>query len=453
MLLVERRDILTAFTEKSDDLAQVFVKTGTFGFIPGHPTAWTQPLYAWFLIPIYWIFGRSWWAVGLIQIAVAVGTALLVYEVGRRFVSKRVGLVAACVATLNPYLVWHDVHENREILDQFLAVAIVLLTMILAGRRSLWLGAVLGITLALAILGNTRLLFLPLICCAFLVGREPRTWAVVGVVLAGCALGLVPWVVRNKVSVGCFTLTTDTRALWKANNLNTYETLAQGKWIDDVPPLPNEPPTPEFAGAYYKVYGKVLPVDECARMRFYRHLVFQFWRDHPGEKAKLAGQASWMLWDPQAIRTEGRAESGGAVDTLREWVAAGVLDRDLRAGDPRRLAAAGPAGAARRRAARVSNAGGDGVRGRHPLPGAVGLPDRAGGGCGRVVGRRPPEADGGVRFLTSQGRRWQRRQADGAQDSTGQYGQAPPAQHPAASVVSLRRSPAPPGGSRRRPVA
>jgi hypothetical protein len=216
VLLVERHDILTAFTEKSDDLAQVFLRTGTFGFVPGHPTAWTQPLYAWFLIPIYWIFGRSWWAVGVIQIAVAVGTALLVYEVGRRFVSRRVGLVAACVATLNPYLVWHDVHENREILDQFVAVAIVLLTMILAGRRSLWLGAVLGITLALAILGNTRLLFLPLICCAFLVGREPRTWAIVGVVLAGCALALVPWVVRNKVSVGCFTLTTDTRALWKA---------------------------------------------------------------------------------------------------------------------------------------------------------------------------------------------------------------------------------------------
>jgi 4-amino-4-deoxy-L-arabinose transferase-like glycosyltransferase len=319
VLLVERNDILTAFTEKSDDIAQTFVKTGTFGFIPGHPTAWTQPLYAWFLIPIYWIFGRSWWAVGLIQIAVAVGTALLVYEVGRRFVSRRVGLVAAVVATLNPYLVWHDVHENREILDQFLAVTIVLLVMILASRRSLWLAAVLGVTLGLAILGNTRLLFLPILCCAFLVGRERRTWAVVGVVLAGCALALLPWMVRNRVQVGCFTLTTDTRALWKANNLNTYETLAQGKWIDDVPLLKNEPPTPEFAGAYYKEYGKVLPVDECAGMRVYRHLVLEFWREHPGEKAKLAGQASEMLWDPQAIRTEGRAESGGLVDELRRW--------------------------------------------------------------------------------------------------------------------------------------
>jgi 4-amino-4-deoxy-L-arabinose transferase-like glycosyltransferase len=319
VLLHERAAILSSFTEKSDDIAQTFVKTGTFGFIPGHPTGWTQPLYAWFLIPIYWIFGRSWWAVGLIQIAVAVGTALLVYELGRRFVSKRVGLVAAIVATLNPYLVWHDVHENREILDQFLAVAIVLCVLVLARRRSFWLAAVLGVTLGLAILGNTRLLFLPILCCAFLLGREQRTWAVVGVVLAGCVLSLLPWLVRNEVSVGCFTLTTDTRALWKANNLNTYATLAQGKWIDDVPPLPNEPPTPEFAGAYYKVYGKVLPVDECARMRVYRHLVVQFWQDHPGEKARLARQAAGMLWDPQAIRTEGRAESGGAVDALRRW--------------------------------------------------------------------------------------------------------------------------------------
>jgi 4-amino-4-deoxy-L-arabinose transferase-like glycosyltransferase len=319
VLAHERGAILTSFTEKSDDIARVFVRTGTFGFIPGHPTAWTQPLYAWFLIPIYWIFGRSWWAVGLIQTAIAVATALLVYEIGRRFVSRRVGVVAAVVATLNPYLVWHDVHENREILDQLLAAAIVLATLVLAKRRSWWWAGGLGVLLGLAILGNTRLLFLPLVCCAFLVGRERRTWATVAVVIGACFLTTLPWLVRNQVSVGCFTLTTDTRALWKANNANTYATLAAGKWIDDVPPLPHEPPTPEFAGAYYKAYGKVLPVNECERMRYYRHLVFQFWRDHPGEKAKLARQATVMLWNPQAIRTEGRAESTGLVDKLRKF--------------------------------------------------------------------------------------------------------------------------------------
>jgi 4-amino-4-deoxy-L-arabinose transferase-like glycosyltransferase len=91
VLLHERNDILTSFTEKSDDLARVFIHSGTFGFIPGEPTAWTQPLYAWFLIPIYWIFGRSWWAVGLIQIGVAVATALLIYESGAGSSRARAG--------------------------------------------------------------------------------------------------------------------------------------------------------------------------------------------------------------------------------------------------------------------------------------------------------------------------------------------------------------------------
>src|SRR5881392_3954370 len=79
VLLYERGGILSAFTEKSDDFARTFVASGTFGFIPGEPSAWTQPLYAWFLIPIYWIFGRLWWAVGGSQILVALATALVVY--------------------------------------------------------------------------------------------------------------------------------------------------------------------------------------------------------------------------------------------------------------------------------------------------------------------------------------------------------------------------------------
>ena len=35
-------------------------------------------------------------------------------------------LGGALLATLHPYIVWHDVHLNREILDQALAAALVL---------------------------------------------------------------------------------------------------------------------------------------------------------------------------------------------------------------------------------------------------------------------------------------------------------------------------------------
>ena len=84
VLLVERGNILTAYTEKSDDFARTFVASGTFGFIPGVPSASTQPLYGYFLIPLYWIFGRHWLVVGIAQIGLAAVTALLVYAIGRR---------------------------------------------------------------------------------------------------------------------------------------------------------------------------------------------------------------------------------------------------------------------------------------------------------------------------------------------------------------------------------
>ncbi len=322
VLLHERGAILANFTEKSDDFARTFVHSGTFGFVPGQPSAWTQPLYSFFLIPVYWMFGRNWPAVGLSQIALAAATAVLVYEIGRRFLSPRAGLVAAVVSTLNPYLIWHDVHVNREIVDQLFAAAVVLLTLVAADRRTarVKLAAVaLGVVLGLAILGNTRLIVLPVVVCGFVLWQRRRVLApalAVGV----CALALVPWAARTDASVGCFTLTTDARALWKANNEHTYATLAAGKWIDDVPRIPGSPYTPEEAETLYYQDHKLVHVDECAQMRFYRHKALAFMVDHPAEKAKLMGQAVRMLWDPRVQKTEGRPGAGGFVDRVRTWV-------------------------------------------------------------------------------------------------------------------------------------
>ncbi len=321
-LLHERGAILSSFTEKSDDFARTFLATGAYGLVPGVPSAYTQPLYGWFLIPIYRLAGRSWPAVGLAQIAVAVGTAWLVYELGRRVVSPRVGLAAALVATLNPYLVWHDVHVNREILDQPLAAGLVLVTLLAAERRSLPLGAAAGALAGLAILGNSRLAALPLVVGIYLAarlgGRRAGALAA-GVVVAVSVLVVTPWLVRNRVQVGCFALTTDARALWKANNPRTYDLLASGKWIDDVPRIPHAELNPEEALALYRQQGRIYRPHECAQMRFYRGLVWTFWRRHPGEKAKLAGQAVGMLWDPRPTRTVGRSGAGTRLDTARDW--------------------------------------------------------------------------------------------------------------------------------------
>jgi hypothetical protein len=322
-LLYERREILVAYTDKSDDFAQTFLESGTYGFIPGVPSAYTQPLYGFFLIPIYWI-ERSWWTVGAAQIAVAIGTAWLVYAIGKHVASRGVALGAALLATLHPYLVWHDIHLNREILDQLLAATAVLFALIAAERgRSLWWAAGLGAALGLAILGNARLLLLPLVLGVWLMARlgfAQHGLAALLVVCSCAALVMAPWVARNRISVGCFALTTDSRALWKANNVNTYGVLARGGWIDDVPPYPGAGPSPQDAGQIYRETGRIVEVDECAQMRFFREKVVDFWREHPGEKARLAGQAVRLLWQPNVLETEGRPGAGTWRDTARSVV-------------------------------------------------------------------------------------------------------------------------------------
>jgi 4-amino-4-deoxy-L-arabinose transferase-like glycosyltransferase len=321
VLLYERGKVTSAFVDKGDDFARTFLASGTYGFIPGHPSAYTQPLYGFFLVPLYWIFDRSWVTVGLAQSAVAAATALVVFELGRRFVSPRAGLVAALVATLEPYLIWHDVHMNREILDQLLAAAVVLLTLALAARPSIPRAASLGAVSGLAVLGNVRLVLLPVLVAGFVLACARRSGLVpAAATLVAAAVVVLPWAIRNSTSVGCFTLTTDGRALWKANNPATLRTLESGKWIDDVPGIPGAPPTPQDAGDLYARTGRVVRTDECAQMRFYRHRAIDFIGDHPGEKAKLAGVAARMLWQPSVTRTEGRRGRGTFLDTARTWI-------------------------------------------------------------------------------------------------------------------------------------
>ena len=319
VLTRERETILEEFVDKSDRFATTLVDHGTFGFLPGVPSAYTQPLYGWFLAAIYLPFGRSWLAVGLAQIAVAVATALVVFAIGTRLRSPGVGLVAATIATLHPYVIWHDVHLNREVLDGLALALLALCALVAYERQSLPLAAATGAVAGLAILGNARLLLLPVGIAVYVAWRTPVSHALTAaaLVVGFAAVVVTPWVVRNKVQVGCYAITTDSRALWKANNENTRKVLDRGGWIDDVPELPGAPPWPEYA-ADLTLAGKPTTVDECAQMRLYRDEVVDFWREHPGEKGLLAFQATRMLWNP--VPRESDESGSGAARTARRTV-------------------------------------------------------------------------------------------------------------------------------------
>jgi 4-amino-4-deoxy-L-arabinose transferase-like glycosyltransferase len=316
VVAVERSDIIldAAIVENNVFLAKTFASGGAFGYAPGVPSAMTQPLYGFFLIPLYWSTDGGWLSIGLAQAALALGTALLVYGLARRLLSPGWALGAAMVSTLNPYLVWHDVHVEREVLTELIAASVVLMTLMAVERRSFARAAALGVVTGLAILAEVRLVVLPLIIAGFLLWRvapRRRAWKAALSIVFLSAMVVSPWVLRNDRAVGCATLTTNSQALWKANNPATYAVLARGGWIDDVPLV--TPPRP--------VGG------ECGEMRFYRRRVLGFWLDHPTQKARLAGQAVAMLWDPRArVYGAGRIAGGEVrpvspqVDFARKWV-------------------------------------------------------------------------------------------------------------------------------------
>ena len=97
----------------------------------------------------------------------------------------------------------------------------------------------------------------------------------------------------------------------------TYDILASGNWIDDVPNIPGVQLSPEFQAAIFLDRGELIDVDECEQMRFYRGLVTDFWRDEPGEKGKLAVQAAGMLWSP-TFTVEREERSAGLVGVGKE---------------------------------------------------------------------------------------------------------------------------------------
>src|SRR6187402_704862 len=183
VLAREREKILEEFVDKSDRFATTLVDHGTFGFLAGVPSAYTQPLYGWFLAGLYWPFGRSWLAVGTAQVLIAVITALVVFAIGARLRSPGVGLVAATIATLHPYVVWHDVHLNREVLDGLALALLALCALAAYERRSLPLAATTGAVAGLAILGNARLLLLPVAIAVYVAWRSPFGEAITAAVL------------------------------------------------------------------------------------------------------------------------------------------------------------------------------------------------------------------------------------------------------------------------------
>ena len=309
------------------------------------------PLYPFFLVGVYEVFGRDPVAVALVQIGLDVLTVLLIYWVGRRVAGERVGLLAAALYGLYPYLLYQNLTLNDTGLFILLLAAGSLAYQ--ARDRRDWRGAaLLGALFGLAALTKAFiLLMLPLLALWW--WRQIGLRAAIRLALAAgvaAALVLAPWMIRNIRLHDAFVLisTNGGSNLHQGNNPCVADYLARGwdaQWVNCIELAPDT-------------------LTEVESDRWHRQQALDYLRENPGDWPRLFWTKLWVLWSPAIMPYDLPPDPYLIDDVLRTTTAFEVA-----CGAPGHLWAAAAAGRGRpveRVAARpVDRPAGDRLRDHH----------------------------------------------------------------------------------------
>jgi hypothetical protein len=263
------------------DLLLSGVRTPTAEFPPLWPTVLTVPV---------WLGLDSPTALRLVGAVVGTATVVVVGLLGRRVATTTVGLVAAGIAAVNPYLVSFDGSLQAESLYALAIATTLLLLAVGMGSPARWRWWVLsGVALGLAVLTRTEaLLLLPVVVVPIArSGADGATWAKrVGAVTLAVAVLLGSWTVRNALRLHSFEpLTNNSGTLLAGANCEpVYAGYQIGLWrLDCVTAL-------DVAG-----------LSETAAAGQERTAAVDFARDHGGRlPAVVAARVlrTWGAWSP-----------------------------------------------------------------------------------------------------------------------------------------------------------
>jgi 4-amino-4-deoxy-L-arabinose transferase-like glycosyltransferase len=192
-------------------LARNIVAGHGFAWGPGQPTSIRPPLFPGLVAGIWYLAGAgNLQAVRLVQIALALLTTALVYQLGRQLFNPVVGRYAAAATWLYPSLIFFNFTILTETLYVLLLTGFILLSVILVRRGQMVTAFACGLVLGLACLTRSVLWPLPIVLCPLLIfllpGRRRTRFALSALVLVGYALAVGPWAVRNTRVQRVFTM-------------------------------------------------------------------------------------------------------------------------------------------------------------------------------------------------------------------------------------------------------
>ena len=200
---------LLSDSKEYHDIAQSVVHGAGFS-IDGKPTAFRLPGYPLLLAATYSLFGDSSIPIALVQLIADLVSCVLIFAIGQKLFSERVGIVAAWILALFPIQILYVPHLMTETLFTTLFLSALWLSLQddLRPGRSVAIGVLVGI----GILIRSTALIVPLLIAIYRwkVGdgakRVLRSLSIVGIV---ALLVVSPWLIRNLVQFERFSLTSN----------------------------------------------------------------------------------------------------------------------------------------------------------------------------------------------------------------------------------------------------
>lgn len=180
--------------------AEMLVNGKGFGD-PEYPL-FTPPFYAICIALLQLAFGASHVAIQILQILLDVCTALLLYLLGRKLFSARIGLYAATMWACYPFAIYATLYIGTETMFAFFLLSFLLLLLHGIERERSEMFALAGIILGLATLTRGTTQFLPIIIPGlwFVWRGTLKSWfANCALLILSCLVVILPWSLRNYV--------------------------------------------------------------------------------------------------------------------------------------------------------------------------------------------------------------------------------------------------------------
>lgn len=281
-----------------------------YGLRGAVPTAQFPPVWPGLLALVHVVGVDSLYGYRMVGGFVGATTVLMTAFIGRHLVSARVGLIAAAIVAVSPWMIAADGSLMAESLFVALVTAAVLVAVYARENPSLGRFALLGLLLGLATLTRTD----GLVVGAALV--TVTAWRIPGSVLRRFALGamaggvvlvvLVPWTVRNKNALDAFVPVSNNSGslLGGANCASTYSSDIGGWDYECIRAV-------EHSGR-----------SEVVRTDLERSHGLAYARDHLPRLAMTVPVRivrGWGLWSPVALADTEAGESRNRTMQLAGW--------------------------------------------------------------------------------------------------------------------------------------